>query len=467
MWAVVAAGALLLCASHSLPGQAQVRPGATGRAGAGTTTTGRAGAATTTGRGTTGLQNSAFTSGTRQYRNNTVLGDAVIQVDPESRSLVIISDEETHGEISKIIQDLDRPKPQVLIKVLFAEVTYNDGVDFGIEGSYTFRSGDPLITGTAGAIGQMVTSIVNTIPSTTGTGGTTTTTTTTTPVFPENAGTIAAQSLFGLANSASPIAPPGATGNLIAVLTSDYQATLRAIASRGRLNVLSRPSIMARNNQEAVIVVGQEVPFVTNSQVTDSGVINNTIQYNDVGTILRVTPFINANRTVEMIVAPEISQVTDSTVAITNNVTAPLINKRSAETVVVTPNATTVVIGGLISTIKNSTVNKVPILGDIPILGLPFRRTLKTTQKQELVIFLTPYIVDNPREFKDVTLDEVNRTKLLPKAFTREELNENLDTLEILPPPEDATYERVEVRRAKAVEVTEEKDEVIVRPSFR
>ncbi len=457
----------LLGASVSLYAQGQnIRPGAAARTGS-TSTTNRTAAAgrTVTGVGAT----SAFTSGSRQYRNNTVLGDASIQVDPETRSLVVIADEQTHAEIMKVIRELDRPKPQVLIKVLFADVVYNDDIDLGLEASYNFHAGNPTTTGSAvGAIGSIISTATNIIPilsGTTVTGGLSTITTSTTSIFPSNLrnATLGSASLFGLANSAAPFAAAGATGNLVSVLTNDYQATLRAIAQKGHVNLLSRPSIMARNNQEAVIVVGQEVPFVTSSQITNTGQTINTIQYNDVGTILRITPFITSNKSVEMIVAPEISSVSPSTVQVTNGVTANLIDKRSAETVVVTPNATTVVIGGLITTDKSSTLQKVPILGDIPILGLPFRHLTRHTTKRELVIFLTPYIVETPNEFKEVTLGEINRTELLPKEFTRKELNTNLDSIELID-QNSKTMDSYEVRRAIPVN---EDAKVLVRPSFR
>lgn len=456
--------ALLLSGTAFLSAQqTSIRPSASSRAGS-TSTAGRTTA--TTGRTAGSNTSSAFTSGARQYRNNTVLGDAVIQVDPESRSLVIISDDETHAEIVKIIKSLDRPKPQVLIKVLFADVVYNDDLDIGLEGAYTFHTSNPLLSALSASGTSVVTQTINSILSsgTTNTGSTNTVTTTSTPVFPSNVrnGTVGSGSLFGLATSPSSLAAAGATGNLVSVLTSDYQATLRAIAQKGHINVLSRPSIMARNNQEAVIVVGQEVPFVTNSTINQNGNVLNTIQYNDVGIILRVTPFINSNRTVEMIVAPEISQVSPSTVQVTNGVSAPLIDKRSAETVVVTPNATTVVIGGLMNTEKTSTLQKIPLLGDIPGIGLAFRHLQKHTQKRELIIFLTPYIVDSPGEFKDLTLSEANRTELLPKEFSKKEINDNLDTLQLLPPPDDDH----EIRRAVPVNQEEDTKEVI-HPTFR
>src|SRR5688500_20039018 len=119
---VLLAIAVLLIATHV---DAQTtRPGGSARG------TARPGVGTTTPR--TGIS-SGNVGGARNYRSNTMLGDAIIQVDPESRSLVVITDEETHLELDKIVKNLDRPKPQVLIKVVFVEVAYNKGSDIGVE----------------------------------------------------------------------------------------------------------------------------------------------------------------------------------------------------------------------------------------------------------------------------------------------------------------------------------------------
>jgi general secretion pathway protein D len=202
---------------------------------------------------------------------------------------------------------------------------------------------------------------------------------------------------------------------------------------------------MARNNQEAVIVVGQEVPFITNSRTDALGQITNTIQYDNIGIILRVTPFITSDGAVEMIVAPEISTLTDRTVPISSNASALVIAKRSAETVVVTPNGATIVIGGLMEKQRTESVRKVPILGDIPLIGMAFRRTIKDDVKRELLIFLTPEIVNNPAGMRRVTSDEMNRTELVKQAFGGQDLTRYLDG-----------YFDKEVRRA-----------VPVKPAFR
>lgn len=384
------------------------------------------------------------TSGARQYRSNTELGDATITIDPETRSLVIVSDEDTHRELFKVIQSLDQIKPQVLIKVVFVEVTYNKGSDIGVEGSYTFnqKSAIPATTGSS------VTTNTSTSPtgSATNPGTSTTNSTLTTPlgVAASLASTAQLQSIFGLASATD--------GTFVRLITDDWSATLRAMATRGKVEVLSRPSIMARNNQEAVIVVGQEVPFVTNSRTDNNGNLNNTITYDNIGIILRVTPFITSEGTVEMIVAPEISNLTDQTVPIGNNFSAPVISKRSAETVVVTPNGQTVVIGGLMETQRIESIRKVPILGDIPLIGLAFKRTIKDDVKRELLIFLTPHIVNTASGLKQLTKRELEQATLIENAFSRKEYEQYLE-----PPPlfaEPDLPEGKEIRRATTVERT-------------
>jgi general secretion pathway protein D len=185
---------------------------------------------------------------------------------------------------------------------------------------------------------------------------------------------------------------------------------------------------MARNNQEAVIVVGSEVPFITNSRITELGETVNTIQYDNVGIILKVTPFITADRKVEMIVAPEISALTDQTVPISNTATAPVISKRSAETVVVTPDRATIVIGGLMQTMRTTSIQKVPVLGDIWGVGNLFRHKTVADTKQELMIFLTPEIVNNGDEVLASAKEEAHRSELIPDSFKKgEELNRYID----------------------------------------
>jgi Flp pilus assembly secretin CpaC len=113
-----------------------------------------------------------------------------------------------------------------------------------------------------------------------------------------------------------------------------------------------------------------------------------------------------------------------------------VISKRSAETVVVTPNGKTVVIGGLMQNQRIDSVQKIPILGDIPILGFPFRRTIKSDEKKELMIFLTPTIVSDPHAVDAVNADELGKTELVDRAFTEKEKSKFLQGLPLMPEPE-------------------------------
>jgi general secretion pathway protein D len=382
-------------------------------------------------------------TGQRAYRSNTELGDAMIQIDPETRSVVIVTDEDTHRELEKVIETLDRPKPQVLIKVVFVEVTLNKDSDIGLEGNYTFNFGNKS-TATSGSQTRTTssTSIVNNT-------STTNSSTVTTPITDTVLNSLTGGSDFGITSALA----AGAGGPFVRAIGDNWSATLRALQTRGKVEVLSRPSIMARNNQEAVIVVGQEVPFVTNSQVTQLGQTINTIQYDNIGIILRVTPFITSSKSVEMIVAPEISSLSDRTVPISNNVSSPVIDKRSAETVVVTPHAETVVIGGLMQTQRTSSIQKVPILGDLPVIGFPFRRTIKSDVKKELLIFLTPYIVENPDALNALSKAEVGRTESLRQSFTPQEFDKFIDTPSLFPEG-GQELERPPAARPKPVKAT-------------
>lgn len=300
--------------------------------------------------------------------------DVLIQTDPETGSLIIITDEETNAHISQIIQNLDRPIPQVLIKVLFLEVTHGDELDLGVEGSFEYD-------------GKNDRDLIETI--------------------------------FGLASQTQ--------GGFYRIIEEDLLVTIRAIAEVNKLEVLSRPSILARHNKEAVITVGQEVPFIRNSRITQDGQTINTVEYEDIGIILRVTPYITTQGLVEMDLLPEISTLTGDTVPISDRIDAPVFAKRSAETRVVVPDGKTVVIGGLMQDNKTESVSKIPLLGDIPLLGMAFRRTQKSDSKTELLIFLTPYVVEGSEQLEVLSKSEQDRAELPPKVFSDQQMDRYFD----------------------------------------
>jgi len=320
------------------------------------------------------------------------MGEATIQYDAETGSLIVITDEETNAHIREVIEALDRPVPQVLIKVLFLEVTHNDDLDLGIEGFFqevdTFDYSD-------------LTESYN------------------------------LETAFGVAAETR--------GGFYRILEEDLTVTIRALSEVGKLEVLSRPSILTRNNQEATITVGQEVPFIRNSRVTSDGQTINTVEYEDIGIILTVTPHISPDRVVELEVIPEISTITGETVQISETVNSPVFAKRSAETGVVVPDGKTVVIGGLMEDSKTTTVRKVPLLGDIPGLGMLFRRKITADAKTELLIFLTPHVIMGTEELERRSELEKDSTELATKVFTQEQLDRFVGT----PPEEERRIEEV------------------------
>jgi general secretion pathway protein D len=238
--------------------------------------------------------------------------------------------------------------------------------------------------------------------------------------------------MFGLPGTSSTF---GGANGLYQILGQDYTVTLHAIAQAGKSKVLSRPSILARNNQPATITVGQSVPLITGVTYDSFGNSHNAISYTSVGVILKVTPFITEDGLVEMIVSPQISQI-DPTLSIpisanangSGTINAPVIDIRSADTVAVTPDGQTVVIGGLMQTTKTETVTKIPLLGDIPLLGNLFKRTQNNDAKTELIIFLTPHIVAAPTELAAMSAKQRDRSDAT-KGLTEEELNKFLDEL--------------------------------------
>jgi general secretion pathway protein D len=153
-----------------------------------------------------------------------------------------------------------------------------------------------------------------------------------------------------------------------------------------------------------------------------------------VGIILNVTPFIGSNGQVEMIVQPQISSVSPTErQSLSEDVSAPYINVRSADTVVVTPHAETVVIGGLISNNQSQSEKKVPFLGDIPVLGNLFKTRAKSDAKTELLIFLTPYILQAPGQLAQLTTKETHQATMITNSVTEAELNRYLEKVPVKP----------------------------------
>jgi general secretion pathway protein D len=198
--------------------------------------------------------------------------------------------------------------------------------------------------------------------------------------------------------------------------STDFVMLVRALEAQGRLQVLSRPSVTVNNNLTGLIKVGENVAIVTSVDRSDfNDRVTANVERKDVGIILNVKPSISSDGFVRMELSPEISSVSQKTTQISEDFQAPIINQRQVDTVVTVKDGQTVVIGGLIQTTQDERRTKVPVLGDVPVIGSLFRSSRTSDQKTELLVILTPKVIynDSPggmERFNQITKEKINAT---------------------------------------------------------
>ena len=301
--------------------------------------------------------------------------EVAIVAEPVSNSLLVSASPRYFEQVTGMITELDQPQKQVLIQVLLAEITLDGSTEWGMQWETELDLKDqdiPVDSADINSLGGIPGGLQEKTKSTV-----------------------------------------GAIGGLTATLTGDnWGFILRAMQSDGRLEILSRPQILAADNQPASIDVGQRVPVVTGSRITERGDSINTFEYQQVGIQLEVTPRINPDGIVKMDVSPTISALASSSVEISTGFTVPIINSRSATTAVSVQDGQTIVIGGLISTEDNQRVTKIPWLGDIPYIGAVFKRTKKTRVRSELLIILTPHVINDPGEAEKFSRENIDSSNI-------------------------------------------------------
>ncbi|MBQ74865.1 MAG: type II secretion system protein GspD [Gammaproteobacteria bacterium] len=299
-----------------------------------------------------------------------------IQADETLNALVIRADPSTMLDLREIIAGLDVRRLQVLIEAAIVEVTTDFSRQLGTElfvGDTSGGSSPIGLTAPSGTLAQLLQSLALARSSSTSTD-------TTVPTIP------------ALGDS-----PLLAAGNLRSSGTS-FALIIRALASNADVNLLSTPSITTMDNEEASIVVGQTVPFRTGSTVTGSQGASNpftTIQREDVGLTLEVTPHINDGNLVRLKIHQEVSEVDPASLtAIGSEAAADLItNKRTIDTTVLVDDGEVIILGGLTKDKETLASSRVPILGSIPFLGFLFRSENKSIEKQNLLVFLRPTVL--------------------------------------------------------------------------
>jgi general secretion pathway protein D len=314
-----------------------------------------------------------------------LVGMTSIVPDQATNSLVIRTSPPNIPLLEETITQLDVRPPQVLLEVLVAEVTLDRSTQFGINWSaFATRRG--------------------------------------------GRDTISIRS--GLQFSDSALEKLGEyTVRVVSLDGVDVRAVLRALATRSNVRVLSTPHILALNNEEARILVGSEVPFSQTSFVTFGGpVVDRIVQFRDVGTQLTIIPTINQDRYVTFRILQEVSALTQETVP--SALGAPIITIREAETSALVRDGATIVIGGLIDEGRTLIESGVPILKDIPLLGVLFRSRTTSRARTELAIFLTPHVVFTDAEAEGLLQREEQRLR-----DSREDVDRSLQEQRQRPPP--------------------------------
>ncbi|KAF0807209.1 general (type II) secretion pathway protein D [Alcanivorax sp. S71-1-4] len=295
-----------------------------------------------------------------------------IQADTSLNALVIRAEPAKMEELQSIVRQLDVRRSQILIEAAIVEVGGNLGLDLGVQ----WAAGD-LERGVGGTNFDTAGISLNDVI----------------------ASVLAGEPTTQLSNGL--IIGGGETdsdGNL------RWGGFLQALASNSNVNLLSTPSVLTLDNQEASIVVGQNVPFVTGqSTSTGSGIDNpfQTIQRQDVGITLTVTPSLAGDSTVRLELEQEASAVQASVDGV--NSVDLITSKRSIKTTVLADDGETIVLGGLIQDDVRRTETKVPILGDIPLLGVLFRSTSDSREKRNLIVFLRPTILNDSARLVGLT----------------------------------------------------------------
>ncbi len=295
-------------------------------------------------------------------------GNVLVTPERNTNSLIITTSPENAEAVKDLVAQLDVETKQVLMEAIVAEVALDSSTKFGID--YLFRDARNKIEGVF-------------------------------PVLPST-GNLGADAL--------------ASGLRYTILRGNLQAVVTAIGRDERVRILSTPRIFTSNNQEAEIEITDSIPYLQGTTIGFGGQTQTNVDFISVGLILNVTPRITADGMVTVDVYQEDSNLIDFR-NVGNNAVAPLTTQRVTDTSVTLKDGDTLVLSGLQKTSRTTAVNKIPILGDIPLIGQLFRSTARQNRRTELVVFLTPRVVNNADEARRIGGQELDRLqKRIPEA---------------------------------------------------
>lgn len=304
----------------------------------------------------------------------------MIQADAASNALIITASDAVYNNLRAVVEMLDVRRAQIFVEALIAEVTADKAAEFGIQWqdlNGVNRAGANVIGGTnfgvAGAGGNIISAA-------------------------GNIGTVGQGLNIGVVQGTTTIPGLGTVlnlGMLAKFLENDANA-----------NILSTPNLLTLDNEEAKIIIGQNVPFITGSYAQTGNAATaspfQTIERKDVGLTLRIKPQISQGGTVKLQVYQEVSSVQTQTI---NNAAGVITNKRSLESTVLVDEGQIIVLGGLVQDSVSNGEDKVPVLGDIPGLGNLFRHETRRRTKTNLMVFIRPYVLRDGQAHQGLTQD--------------------------------------------------------------
>jgi len=308
-----------------------------------------------------------------------------LQVETRSNALVVTERPKRHEQIREIVTRLDRATDQVMIETKFVEVTDRDTKNLGINWS----SLNNYSVGTEGAI-------TSEAASTTALGSP--------PVVDPNTGAVtsygAPRTITAPATASKALNAIGAAFNAPQVVTSTFSAdefrlVLSALQSQSETRLVSNPTVVTLNNQEALISIGQQYPIPSYRYSEERGTFEvSGFEYKDIGIIMKVTPQVNNAGLITLKISPEVSSILDTTsFGGAGGAQIPIIATRRTATQVALKDGFTMGLGGLIETTATNGGTKVPLLGDIPVIGGMFKSKSKELSKRNLIVFITARIL--------------------------------------------------------------------------
>lgn len=328
-------------------------------------------------------------------------GGITVTADKASNSLIIVASPADYQNLYQVIKQLDKRRRQVFVEAMIVEASMDKVRDLGIKWRATAtKNGEPILIGGFGTIDQTaIQSVIQGLQGATIGGLGNFLNVTFTRIDAD--GTIRTE----------PLTIPG------------FAALLSLNEFRDSVNVLSTPQILTSDNKEAEIVVGENVPFISRREADPTRTVSvfSSIERKDVGITLRITPQITEGDHVRLDIYQEISALKQDSEAILISV-GPSTTKRSTKTSVVVGDRQTVIIGGLMQERDEENITKMPVLGDIPVLGWLFKNRSIQKTKTNLLVFLTPHIVKEPERLAQITKEKQREFGLAERRFAEGEL---------------------------------------------